>query len=350
MLSNNAAYNVRFKSWKKSHPPKKILVIRYQALGDTIATLPYLQNIKRHYQGIELHLIVRKEFSDVHKYIDLFDSVVTIGGSRNAKSQFIFTLLKVPYLWKQRYDVVIDLQNNRISNILRKLLKPDAWSEYDRYSAIAGSERFRLAIEALGLWKVGLDTNFRINIDAEKLLLKNGWEKNNSLVVLNPAGAFPSRNWPVEYYIEFARQWLIEINPDTQFVLLLLPSLTEKANFMAEALGDRCINLTGMANQIEAFAVIQKSTFVLSEDGALMHMAWVQGIPTLALFSSSKKVWSAPQGDWSLCLDSSDLECGPCDFFICKYGDNRCLTRYSPEFVLAKATQLLAVKKMSSHA
>jgi ADP-heptose:LPS heptosyltransferase len=168
------------------------------------------------------------------------------------------------------------------------------------------------------------------------------------MVVLNPAGSFPSRNWPLDYYIDFAKRWLKQINPDTQFVLLLLPSLKERAAYISNALGDACINLTGKANQVEAFAILKKCFFVLSEDSGLMHMAWVQRVPTLALFSSSKKVWSAPQGAWSSCIDSSDMECGPCQLPVCKFGDNRCLMRFQPEFVLSEAQSLLKFSTSST--
>jgi heptosyltransferase II len=333
--------DIRFKRWTKSYPPRKILAIRYQALGDTVATLPYLQSLKHQYPEIELHLITRKEVCAIPKSIELFDKIIVVGGKRNAKLQFILTLFKVPYLWWQRYDVILDLQKHKISIILRKLLATNAWAEYDKYSPISGSERFRLTIEALGLWKIDIDTGFKSYVDACKILKRANCKSGHDIVALNPAGSFPSRNWPLDYYVKFAKLWLEKINPRTQFVLLLLPAIEEKASFIAQALGDNCINLTGKANQAEAFAILRKCKFILSEDGGLMHMAWVQGVPTLALFSSSRRDWSAPQGNWSDCLDSSDLECGPCALQICKYGDNRCLTRYSPDFVFNRAKELM---------
>jgi heptosyltransferase-2 len=334
---------VRSKPWKRSSPPKKILVMRFQALGDTIITLPYLQSLKRQYPTIELHFLTREEVCAIPKSIQLFDKVITIGGKRNAKVQFIFSLLKLPWLWSQRYDAVIDLQHHRFSKIIRKLLFVEAWTEFDKYSPISAGERTRQTIEALWTWKIEIDTNFNMTNQKDDiaLLIANGWMKNHNLVVLNPAGSFLSRNWPLNYYIEFAVGWLKEINANTQFVLLLLPSLSEKSKQIAFALGDKCIDLTGKANQTIAFSILQRSVFVLSEDSGLMHMAWVQGIPTLALFSSSRKDWSAPQGAWSACLDSSDLACGPCMLEVCQFGDNRCLVRYPADLVLQKAKVLM---------
>jgi heptosyltransferase II len=335
--------NIRAKPWQAPDPPKKILVMRFQALGDTVITLPYLQSLKAQFPDIKLHFLTRDEVSPIPKSIALFDRVITIGGGRNAKIQFLQTLMKLPWLFLQHYDAVLDLQNHKISRAVRKGLSPVAWAEFDVSSAISAGERTRQTVEALSNWEIGLSTNFdfREKTGIEGLLRDGGWKSDYELVVLNPAGSFPSRNWPLQFYVEFARLWLAKINAHTQFVLLLLPALKKKADHIAEDLGPHCINLTGKANQVEAFRILQKSSFVLSEDSGLMHMAWVQGVPTLALFSSTRKDWSAPQGNWSDCLDSSDLECGPCNLEICKYGDNRCLTRYEPNQVLKRAYELL---------
>lgn len=344
MTPDQLRANVRVKPWQGHKPPAKILVMRFQALGDTVITLPYLQSLRAQYPDIKLHFLTRDEVSPIPKSIALFNRVMTIGGGRNAKIQFLLTLMKLPWLILQHYDAVLDLQNNKISRTVRKLLSPVAWAEFDVSSPISAGERTRQTVEALWKWDVGLNANFNFQEErgTEALLRESGFKPGHELVVLNPAGTFPSRNWPLESYVKFSRLWLAEINANTQFVLLLLPALKKQADYIAEALGPHCINLTGKANQVEAFSIVHKCVFVLSEDSGLMHMAWVQGVPTLALFSSSRKDWSAPQGNWSDCLDSSDLECGPCELKICKYGDNRCLTRYQPNQILNRAKELLS--------
>ena len=317
--------------------------MRFQALGDTIITLPYLQWVKNSYPSMEIHFFTREEVCAIPKSIQLFDKVLTIGGGRKPKVQLILALFKLPKLLWQNYDAVIDLQNHKISRIIRKLLQPIAWTEFDKNSPISASQRTQQTIESLWTWKISLHTKFVLKSDfsSSTLLMNNGYQAGNDLVILNPAGYCASRNWPLESYVSFAQEWLIQ-KPMTQFVLLLLPKQKSKADYLKAKLGKHCIDLTGKANQVEAFRIIQRSQLVLSEDSGLMHMAWIQGIPTLALFSSSRKDWSAPQGKWSECLDSSDLECGACALEICKYGDNRCLTRYAPAFICKHASELLS--------
>jgi heptosyltransferase-2 len=88
---------------------------------------------------------------------------------------------------------------------------------------------------------------------------------------------------------------------------------------------------------------------MLTEDSGLMHMAWVQGVPTVALFGSSPSYWSAPMGIWSRCLNSSDLPCGDCFLNECKFGDVHCLTRFTPQQVVEEAESLLnSIKKANS--
>jgi ADP-heptose:LPS heptosyltransferase len=165
-----------------------------------------------------------------------------------------------------------------------------------------------------------------------------GWDGKSKIIVLNPAGSFSSRNWPLDNYLEFTRLWKEEA--PAQFIILGLPSLQPKANFLKQHLGNALIDLTGKTTSSEAFQLVGKAHFVLTEDGGLMHMAWVQGVPTLALFGSTRSDWSSPCGAWSRCLDSSDLPCGNCMDAVCRFGDVHCLTRYSPEFVFKEGRDL----------
>ena len=162
-------------------------------------------------------------------------------------------------------------------------------------------------------------------------------------MVLNPAGCWPTKNWPLENYAAFARRWREgPRGAGMRFVVLGTSALADKAAFLRAQLGDALIDLVGRTTPSEAFAVVRRASLVLSEDSGLMHMAWVSGVPTLALFGSSRADWSAPLGQRSLCLSSSDLPCGECMSDVCAMGDVRCLTRYSPAVVYERALTLVS--------
>lgn len=313
-------------------------------MGDVVITLPYLQCLRNSMSpDTRLDFLTRKEVEDIPKNLDLFDRVYSIGGARNPKRQLLSACVLLPRLWIRRYDIVIDLQNNTLSNIVRRALRPTAWSAFDRFSPRSAGERNRSTIEAVGLGKNQLDTRLRVRSSsrAMTILKEKGLTEADRLVVLNPAGAFATRNWELHKYVRFARQWL-ERWPDTKFLVLGTSFIAEKAALLQSELGEHVINLVGQTTSSEALSLMQRVTLVLSEDSGLMHMAWVSGTPVVALFGSTRSDWSRPLGPRSRLLDSSDLPCGNCMQPTCHRGDVLCLSRRTPEEVFSHAVSLLA--------
>jgi ADP-heptose:LPS heptosyltransferase len=120
------------------------------------------------------------------------------------------------------------------------------------------------------------------------------------------------------------------------FVLLGTSRIRKQAAFLEEQIGDAVLNLTEQTSLEEALGVLRHASVVISEDSGLLHMGWASGVPTLALFGSTNHVWSQPVGRHVRSLHSGDLECGACMSPECRFGDVRCLTRYTPDFVYAQ--------------
>ena len=334
---------VRAVRWRSPKPPRRILAIRLQAMGDVAITLPYLQSLRRLLPDTDVDLLTREEASDIPRSLALFTRVFALRGGREAKWQLAFATGLLPRLLARRYDVVLDLQRNRVSRWVRMTLRPPCWSEFDRYSPIPHGERTRLAIEAAGFCLRGVYPDLAVTCSDLALdrLGAAGWTPDREMVVLNPAGGFPSRNWPLHNYVEFARLWRSASGRSTQFVVLGLASMKAKAAFLRAQLGPCLIDLSAQTSPAEAFAMVRRATLVVSEDSGLMHMAWISGVPTVALFGSSRASWSAPQGNYSVCLHSGDLPCGACMEAECRFGDVHCLTRYEPAMVVEVALRLV---------
>jgi heptosyltransferase II len=339
----NSRLDIEAKPWKEKRTPKRILAIRLHAIGDVVITLPYLQHLRNILpKNARLDLLTIEECASIPQNINLFDNVYVIRGGRNFKKQLAFTFLLLPKLLMNRYDIVLDLNDAIISRIVRKILLPKAWTTFDKFSPIPAGERTQLTIEAVGLGKIIASADFSLknNLDVENILKANGWKNKNQLVILNPAGAFETRNWPLENYVAFAKLWL-RFYPQTQFLILGVNSIEKKAGYFKKELGDDLIDLVNKTTTAQAFAIIQQVKMVLTEDSGLMHMAWVSGIPTLALFGSTRGHHAKPLGDKSFLFDSSDLPCANCMLELCKFGDTHCLTRYTPQMVFEKARVMI---------
>src|SRR5712692_8913345 len=129
--------------------PSRILAIRLHAFGDTVLTLPYLQALRRLVPTATLDFLTSKEVADLPKSVVFFDRVFEIGGGRNPRRQLLHALTLAPRLRMRGYDMVVDLQRNRVSRVVRMLLHPRSWSEFDRFSPMPAGERTRHTIEAL---------------------------------------------------------------------------------------------------------------------------------------------------------------------------------------------------------
>lgn len=337
-------FEIRAKPWANINKPKRILVIRLQATGDMVVALPYIQFLKRSLPKYTvIDFLIREEAAAIPRNMELFDNVYSWGGKRRSvKKQSLRAIAMLPRLLMRRYDVVIDLQNNQITRMVRRVLMPKAWSEFDRFSAIPAGERYRLTIEAAGLGPNYADSNFTLKPipGTTELLYQNGWNGTSDIVIINPAAAFKTRNWPIANYAEFMKLWVGRW-PQTQFLMTGVGAMAEKATYLKEGMGDHLINLVNKTSIEQAFAIVQKAKFVLSEDSGLMHMAWSSGIPTMALFGGTRSDWARPLGPHTDFVDSSDLSCGNCMLKICKFGDNHCMTRYTPEFIFGRASDLL---------
>jgi len=331
------------KSWTKKSLPKRILAIRLQAMGDVVITLPYLQDLRNNLPAsVQIDFLTRDETDPIPRNLILFNKIFSIKGERNFKKHFIYTILLLPTLLFRRYDIVIDLQNNKLSRLVRKTLNPSAWVEFDKDSPLSAGERNKRTIEAVGLGTNNLANRLYLksNLNAKEILINNGWDPEKKIVVLNPAGVFETRNWPIEYYVAFAKLWLHEF-PQTQFLIIGLPFIASKADHLKKHLGENLIVIIGKKSVAEAFAILQYVKLVLSEDSGLMHMSWVSGVATLALLGGTRSDWVQPLGEHSNFVDSSDLPCGNCMQEKCKWGDTRCLTRYTPEIIFEKAKALI---------
>ena len=311
-------------------------------MGDVVITLPYLRALQRTLPDTAIDFLTRHEDGELPLAVRLFQHVDGLGGGRSERRQLLVTPMLLPRLLLRRYDVVLDLQNNRVSRAIRRVVAPRAWAAFDRQSPVSAGERTRRTIEAAGFPLSHVDAALPLSDPSLGLdvLREAQWDSSCELVVLSPAGAFASRNWPIERYARFAALW--GQRRSAQFAIMGLAPLGSKATTLQASLGGRLLNLVGKTTPSQALAIVQRASLVLTEDCGLMHMAWVSGVPTLALFGSSRHVWSAPLGEHTLCLHSGDLECGACMEPTCRYGDVHCLTRYSSEDVVEHAVTLIA--------
>lgn len=337
--------NLVDRPWIGRASPSRILVIRFHATGDVALTLAACLTLRRRFPDSRIDYLTMKLNSGLPAASQAVDSVQILAdifrpeaGQVEMFFRRAWFRLAVPVkalvLMRHHYDLVIDLQNNSASRRLVKILKPTACSFFDRFSPISAESRIMGTLERAGLDRCRLSYAPELREPwpgrARNLLAGSGWA-GRPLIVLNPAGLWPSRNWPLDKYAETARHILAR--QDVEFVMLGTDRIRAASEYLFGRIGSRLIRLENKTSLSLALGVLSLASVVLSEDSGLAAMALTMGIPTVILLGSTRHDWTTPTAPHTICLHSGDLECGSCMAPLCRYGDVHCLTRYSAELV-----------------
>jgi len=334
---------IQARPWKKPFLPRKLLIIRLHTYGDVLVAMPAVQNLKTLHPSIEMHLLVCKQYADLPRNMVVFSKIHTLKNARGGRKMGFDVVKIYPTLLLERFDAVIDLQNNIFSTITRKALFPMAWCQFDRFSKIHVAYRYQNTINAIGLGDTEIGDKIVLHNDASgtEKLIAAGWNGSDRLIVLNACGLYATRRWGADKYLEFAQMWLEKVDKATKFLLLGLPGMQYTVDLMEKNLGNSCFNLIGQTSLREVFNIVQRVNLTLSDDGGLLHTSWINQVPTIGFLGASPSYWGIPLGKKSFGFTSADLPCGDCHRTECIWGDNRCLARITSAMAFEKAKELL---------
>jgi ADP-heptose:LPS heptosyltransferase len=322
--------------------PRRLVVVRLHAFGDTALTFPLLAALKRRFPSLRLDVVTDVRSKQLFEANRDVDGVYAFETRQRRFPKGLSILRTAAALRRRAVPAVLDLQRNRWSRLLTRLLLPRAWAAFDRHAPLTALTRYLDAAEALGLGRLEpvLAPRAREELlrEARTRLRGAGWNGGRPLVCLNPAGGWGTKHWRLERWIELGRR--LE-GRGCQLMALAPAPVPPRFDALREALGARLFDLAGATTPGEALAIVSLASLVVSEDSGLMHLAWVQGVPALALFGSSRAAWSRPEGPHSSGFYSEDLSCGACMQPFCARGDFLCLERVTVDEVEARAISLV---------
>ncbi len=322
--------------------PNRVVVIRLHAFGDTAITFPLLGALRRRLPDARLDFVTDvRSAALVAAHRDV-DRVISFDARLPKVRKGAAVLRTALALRSRAVPVVLDLQRNRWSLFLTRILVPRAWAGFDRHAPRTALTRYLDAAEALGLGRLEpvLAPHARENLllEARARLGRAGWDGGRPLVCLNPAGGWETKQWPLERWAELGRR--LE-GRGCQIMALAAAPVPSRFDGLRKALGARLFDFAGATTPGEALALVALASLVVSEDSGLMHLAWVQGVPTLVLFGSTRSAWSRPEGAHTDGFYSEDLSCGACMQPVCGREDLLCLMRVSVDEVEARAASLM---------
>ena len=345
---------------------KKILVLRYRFIGDTILTVPFLRNLRRAEPDAYIAWVVAPGSSEVVQgipYVDeliFWDPVTIHADSRGTHKTFGDKLGFIHDLRARHFDKVYILKRSFGSALIGYLSgarKRIGFATEGRSFLLTRSVPYRSeqhevlsfldVLKADGIpveddylesWVTPQETD-----DAEKLLAATGADKSR-LLAIHPFGSIYEKTWPIERFAETATklQKQFGLKPVILGAKGDLPGFVKFRHLFPD---DSC-DLVGKCGIRITQAVLHKSTFFLGNDSGVMHLAAAAGLPLLALYGPTSPARFGPWGGKTAVI-YSDFHCSPCRqkyFTECKAaagGKPACIDSITVETVVAECSRIL---------
>jgi heptosyltransferase-2 len=247
-----------------------------------------------------------------------FDFILDL--HRNIRSRIIKTRLRIPASTypKDRWKVLLHTRF--------KIGKLPARHTVDRYAAALAPLECTLDEQGLELF---LPDSFRE--EAKRKITEHLPGAQPIAVVLG--GNFATKKWPTAYFIQLLNAL------KRPAILLGGPDEATEATEISQAITIPHFNAVGKANLLESAALMAESTFVITHDTGLMHIAVALKLPTASIWgSTTPELGFAPyRSPNALIVQHPGLSCRPCSKLghaKCPKGHFKCMNELTPEMVL----------------
>lgn len=353
--------------------PRRVLVYRCGALGDTIVALPAIRAVREAFPDAELVLMTANDGAgvvwtdEVLRDFGWFAHVVTYRARELASVAGLWGVLgRVRAL---RPDLVVYLGSDHNSGI--RTLR-------DRtFFLLAGARRFVAASSA----KVGffgrlrreprtypyevdrlLDAvrragilvgppRFALPADsacAERvsaLLARARIGHERPLVAMCPGSKQAAKRWPLDRYAALGARLIREGGADV--AIIGGPDEAAAAAFVARGwpLGHWTV-LAGALSVLESAEALRRAALYVGNDTGAMHLAAAVGTPCVAIFAAREPGVSwHPYGDAHVVLRRDDVPCANCYLTECTVERLRCLAAIDVEAAWAACRALLPTRR-----
>ncbi len=323
---------------------KNILIIRLSSLGDVLLTTPVVRSLKRQFPDIKIDFLTKEQYAGVYEYNPYISNVFIF----NQNNKY-----PVRKLINEKYDLIIDLQNNlRSKKICAQIRtkkvsfqKPDLEKfllvkfKINTFKKIISiPERYSKCIPGLKLDNNGLDLFI-----PEKI--KPQLHSGKSYIGFCPGSRHFSKMWPGKYFIELGNSLL-----NKNFIPVLFGGTSDK--HVCEEIHNslpNSINLCNDNNLLQTARDMQDCRTVICNDSGLMHAATAVNVPVVAIFGSTVREFGfAPYHTKNLILENNSLSCRPCSHIgldKCPKGHFKCMVEITPEIVFNETLKFIDVNE-----
>lgn len=317
---------------------KKILILRFGALGDIVHTTIIAQAIKAQYPEHQIHYCCEARYVHVLQNNPDIDKIIPFDHKR--KKDWKYNLQFALDFRKEEYDIIFNLTNALRNNFMTFVAKPklevkkfpmghkhvvDAFflSAEKAFPELPKPRRLRLGTDPAAVEKV------------KKLL--EGYK--GKIVVFSPGGQTDNnrqgRAWPQKNWVELGN--LLKRLYDVNIFITGAPSEKEAHQKIAERI-EGAVLLTGKFSIAESMALFSLCNLFISGDSGPLHIASGYKVNALGLFGSTNPENVKPYGEYgyAVCANSKCKFCWKKQCAKLKEGKKYtpCMLSITPEHVI----------------
>lgn len=340
---------------------KRLLVIRFSAMGDVAMTVPVVTLLARQHPDLRITMLTR------HKFVPLFEwvpsNVEVRGIDLNSYKGLLGLERLFSQLHRQDFDAVADLHDVLRTKYLhsrfrmtharvavidkqRKQKRAFLGHALDHEPLRPMFERYADVFRSLGL---------SLTLDSSKPLFDLSKEdyipihqfagrkaKGERWIGIAPFAAHSPKVYPLERMQEIANTCA-----DYGYRVFLFGAgdkeTAEMEMWETEGIMSVCGRLGGLHNEL---LLISQLDLMLCMDSANMHLAAMLGIPTLSVWGATHPcagfmAWGTTREN---IVEIADLPCRPCSIYgsrPCKINDFRCMKDIQPEAIMQRIEAVL---------
>ena len=309
-----------------NHNLKKILIIRLSSIGDVVLSshLPRMINNKfADSGGAEVHFITSSHIAPLFTNNPHISKVIRYRA--DVKDDIKLEILN------EEYDVMIDLQKNKISSYLHSDFKGDL-RLVDKHR----SEKLKMVYlkkfpsEVIHVAERYLNTCRDLIKDDGKgldLYIPKKKVSESITVGIAPEAYHNTKKWPKERYAELIQK--LTSDGHRVFIFGLNNSNLSQGN-------QYVTNYSGSLSLTETTKKINECNYFISNDTGLMHIASACQVPIVLIFGSSVKELGFTPYRVDYKLVEYDIWCRPCSHIgrsFCPLGHFKCMNNITVDEV-----------------
>ena len=329
---------------------KKILIIKPAAIGDVLLATPVIENLRHHFPDAEIYFLTQKHCVEVLTGNPFLTKAITYD------LKYDSTSFLIKHISRQKYDLLIDLYGNPrtaivtyFSNAKYKVGYKFNWRRFAYNIRVTprGSEVHNIEFNLDSLRRLGLEIissrpRFILNSVhkefAERFFERKGLQ-NFKVAGINPSGTWETKVWGTRKFIELGRM-LAEKNK----VLIFWGTGEEKreAEIIREGIGDNALLIPETDLKYLGALIMKCSVFITNDTGP-MHIAWILGADTVAIFGPTIPALQGPLSSNSVVVRNESLNCLGCNLTRLEDcpNEHRCMKELSAAKVYDAAMVLL---------